>query len=364
MKNENVFFFRPGTQHENSGDALINRSAVDYLNQYGNVFLHNPKLEESYIKYIAGNNSQILNKSSFTFYFKAVKEKLKYKNNNVWLVFPPGDVGRKGWKSFLFGIRLYLICVVVKLMGVKLCRLGFSLSSFDTPNFIAHGLWGKLFTLYGVRDNLSLAKAKKMGIKKAVLFPDFSLIHKVKLQEKYKVRSGVAISIRTIGYGGQGQVVNEDNIAKNLVNCKWLSNENLSFFHQVKYDKVSVKSIYKTVSRTNSACLLHKKIQPHELADFFVDFKLVITNRLHVALYALKSGCIPIILASENNNIKINSLFKDIGIEELLNFDDLNDKINYINNDLFRNKILAKSNEILLNQHCIAEKYGKEFFNG
>src|SRR3546814_18418038 len=66
-----------------------------------------------------------------------------------------------GFKKALSSLDHFYKLVKQKKEGCKSIRLGFSLGDFDAANLITESFYSSAFYAYGIRDSLSMRKARK-----------------------------------------------------------------------------------------------------------------------------------------------------------------------------------------------------------
>src|SRR5690606_33641546 len=150
-------------------------------------------------------------------------------------------------------------------------------------------------------------------------FPDFSLIGKVKGDSHdNKQRNKIAVSFRGGAYGSKIDELLVGRIEAWLRKCDFTLDDELCFFYQVEHDRELNCGFAERLSQRANVEVVQDRITPEKIDYFYHDKKVVISNRLHVPLYALKNGCLPIAVVDRKSNRKIVSLFKDIGLEDFI----------------------------------------------
>jgi hypothetical protein len=324
---KNIFYFRPGVQHENTGDALINMCAVRCLLQYGEVTVLRSGMPDNYLSQIRAPDSKILDggeikgiltlmKLSFCQWAGGRGQKCRY-----YYVLPPGHVQRDGIKPAVVSIKNVIVAFFLKLFSVSVCRFGVSLNGKSALNGYIESFLSRFMLCYGLRDSASLAYAEKYSFRNAVGFPDFAWVYESGASSpNVDERQGLVLSFRANASGRKfvDNYLNE-HIAwiKNLISSPSFA-ERIYLSYQVEFDKVACYKIRDELESENPFHFIDKKLSVIDAFALYSSVRLVISNRLHVLILAGIAGAIPLALIRENDNIKIKSLFDGVGLSDFV----------------------------------------------
>lgn len=325
-----IIYFKPGAQHENTGDALINKCAVKLYSKFGKVRLLKGKLPDSYVNSISNGQAEIIHAGDLSFLALTIVDSIKqikknkHKREDLFYVLPPGHTQRDGIKPFLFTVKVIFLTVLLNLFRVKVVRLGVSVAGGGKINRTIESLLSKIMHCYGVRDEESLSYCKDNGFSNVIWFPDLAWLHepssgpKAQRGNKYDI----VLSFRS---NSTGRHHNESYLDNHLELLDFLINsypgnikKRLLVSYQVDFDRNSALKIINYLSNTTEAEYKDCRLGMEDAENLYRNSGLVISNRLHVLLLAGISGSVPIGVVRKEDNKKIISLFDGLGMSDIL----------------------------------------------
>ncbi|MCX2473227.1 polysaccharide pyruvyl transferase family protein [Pedobacter sp. MC2016-05] len=331
----NVIFYNPTTQYENTGDLLINKSLVNLLRRHGQLIVNDNNkpawflqqlLNESDAKFSEkskGDGLNFLAKVLLKNVFRTSKEKRKY-----YVVFVPGHFARKGIRNAAGPVKMLLKMILLRSLGCKFIRVGFSIGDYDIPNAFVESLITRCYTTYAVRDQQSILKAKSYFFKTPEYFPDLAWAYdhssigttietKNQNQLKYAIFSfranGIGLNFETEFYS---ELISH---LSSLLKHQLFRNYRIIFAYQVDADRIANRKLADELSNMYSNVEFHnEKLGLDTAYDLYGNADFVITNRLHVLLLAMKANTLSFALINEHINAKIFNILKDNNLVKMV----------------------------------------------
>nr|MCU0537507.1 polysaccharide pyruvyl transferase family protein [Hydrococcus sp. Prado102] len=173
----NIIFCQAEIPYENQGDLVINKVLLMKLRKYGKLIVNDRQVPDWYCEQleIADEERASIYQIQFPFLiFLWGFKTLFNRHKNVYLMLRPGHfygekaslVKKMKWASLYY--------FVLKLIGVRVCRIGTSIGSFSDELKQVEKWRAKTMYFYSVRDSLSQDYALKLGIDKVYIFPDLA----------------------------------------------------------------------------------------------------------------------------------------------------------------------------------------------
>ncbi|SFW65290.1 Polysaccharide pyruvyl transferase [Sinomicrobium oceani] len=353
--------FIVATQYDNVGDLLINKCLIDELSNYADVYLDTKNVPDSFKEKLLFGTQNVFELDELTPYsFKGVGvANLFFSRTGITHVFKsPGPFGSGGdTKKFLRNILIGLIFFAFRLKSTKSFLVGNDLLHKHKLDKIGARFFSTSTEKILCRSHNNIEELKSLGIKNVNYIPDmcFGLktepIHNL---EKKKI----GISFRNL----KDEKLHEYIVTSinNLITYYKNSDVEIVFFHQVKSDFIYTKELYE-IFQSNKNISFEERCLEWEDLSFYNDFRLVLSNRLHVLLLGLVYEAIPIgVLNSDSKTMKIFNIFKGIGIDNLLyeklSVEDI-DRVFSTERDLFSKIKLVRSEQKKLLSKRISELF-------
>ena len=207
-------------------------------------------------------------------------------------------------------------------------RVGFSIGPFDRINGVVESFGSRAFDFYGVRDQESLALARKYRFQRPRLFPDLAWSgSRSQVREGVDAQDVVVVSFRSNAFG---QVHSKEYLLplidrlRGLLSTPHLAGKGVVVAFQVEADRSASGEIFEALRSSRFPVDLYRDRLTLDAAHaLYRKACCVISNRLHVLLLAGQSGSLPIALAHMKDNLKITSMFEDNNLGDLvLNVED------------------------------------------
>lgn len=310
-------YFEPARQIENTGDLLINKVALDLLRTYGEIVVNDLNTPRWFIDEITGGSDTLVSSSHVSLFTSIFFEAIKGKSD-TYLLLPPGDISRRGLKSAIGTIVRSSKLFILRLVGCKIIRLGFSIGPFDKANAISESIQSLAYRIYGVRDSKSLKFGKDIHINNLVFFPDFSWYYKPSIDrlEDFERENRIVLSFRSNANGIKHDPDYLEKI-KEILSVFFIDSSvstKVTICYQVKYDREGCRDLYDELRKRNPHVqfeFVDKRLSLTECNELYSKSNVVISNRLHVLMLAAINGAKIIALIKLSHNKKIANLFAD-----------------------------------------------------
>lgn len=319
---KNLFFVAARTQHQNLGDALITRELLRLLGERGRVELYEARMPVTFLEAI-GAAGHARHKTAGSFVWKlvasAVKRVFEKSAPRVYYILNPGGFsGRYSAKEVPRHLLLLASYVLLNIGGVRIIRLGQSIGPFAgvrTPIERWKANWTHVTT---ARDPLSLEYAKRIGIRRPVYFPDlaFAMPPLPGLQEAVDQRKFAVLSFRS-----EPQVDGYDESVVSQLSWAFAPTGlwpglPIRMANQVTFDSPRNAELARLLKETSGGTSVAPAGDLDSLQRLYAGAEVVVSNRLHVLLLALRAGTPVFALVHPSVNVKIVGLFDAIGLPD------------------------------------------------
>jgi polysaccharide pyruvyl transferase WcaK-like protein len=321
----NIIYFQPASQITNAGDILINKALLDLLREKGKIIFNDKGRPEWFVKECTSEKDVLLSEISKKDLYASIEDELTTNpNSQIYLFFPPGHSSRKGLKNAYRRMRNAFRLLRLKNKGCKIVRVGFSIGPFDLPNAVAEWFYNCAFYEYGLREKISYDLAKQLKLRTRSFFPDLAWSYNLShtLPELKGNQEGVVLSFRSNTYGIKHDP-NYLNITRekllNLLRSKFSKETKITIVYQVLSDRTGMEELATFLrDHFENTQFLDKNLSLEEASEIYSKSQFVISNRLHVLLFALINGSIGIPFIEPLDNKKIVGIFSVHGLDELI----------------------------------------------
>jgi polysaccharide pyruvyl transferase WcaK-like protein len=329
---KNIIFYQAKTQFENTGDLLINKSLIDLLRTYGRLVVNDKGVPPKFSEQLGLKDEErltMVTKSAFSVYLLMVLCESFFKRNMRVYLF--SGFGHLYGGSFKQGLKLVLggfVFMFLKLMRCQIVKVGFSLGPIGFFVGKAEAFRAQFVSRYFVRDTLSLDLARETGIRHVEVFPDLAWSFRPQFFVKRLRQSGqrptVFISFR--------ESTHELDVTKGykfflIRTMKILLDEirpaKIKIGYQVERDKKFCLQIFSDLVPQYKPDFVDERVTVVCAGAVYGDVDYVLSNRLHVLLFAYKFGALPLAVIDKKKHLKITGIFRDSDLSDLLF--DLND---------------------------------------
>lgn len=340
----NLIFCRVRLHRENLGDVLITGLLLEKLRKYGRLIVssqkpHNFQYDSS--KLLEDESIESYDRS-FNYLLLLAGWKALFSGNklNVYLFESPGH--RFGDRT-LFQAKNHILealhSAIFKIIGIKICSLGTSIGPFSKTLETLESLRAQMMYCYSVRDSRSQNYAHRLGISKVAYFPDMAWFleaspgrvnvsletpeqNEPKLQIlKNQDKEYVILSFRETTHRLSNSSDYEDRLFQvldRIVSIARDSDKKLMLTYQVAADRQFCQVIYDRYYEKFDIEILENQINSRSMYEIYSRASFVFTNRLHVFMFSMGCGTLPIAVIDEENHDKITGILKDANLQDLI----------------------------------------------
>ena len=327
-----VLYYKGYTQYHNIGDQLINKSLLDLFREHAAILISDAKMPDFYLDNLEISTSEWVSHKGRGFHRALVSDALQAcfdKEKKIYfLASPPGH---QFDNSFITGCKYVftgLFYLLLYVLGVHIIKIGFSIGPLSAMGKVGERFRAMFVRNYYVRDSISLRYVHDLGIRHAKFFPDLCWSYQPQQQKSLpsqliltleKKLPKVVLSFRNAVHGdGEGDAYSQSLVQLlEQVLARYSKQFEFEIAYQVSSDKNFSELLYETFRKKYPITLREEQIDLRG-AEYYHSADFVLTNRLHVALLAYKFNCLPAILTDIEQHAKINGIFSDAGLRELL----------------------------------------------
>lgn len=338
MTDKKGFIYPSRIKTSNLGDILINVLLIRELSKLGNVYLDGA-FDKSIQELILTNNpfaSNIITVTGIKSFegkpvvrwinlFKTIK-------NVSFVLDPPGAYieGYSPLKAKLKYHKYKMRAIILKsLFNIKMLRLGVSLGPFSDNFYHLQKKLSEVYYSIAVRDSLNFADLKGRNFSNISLIDDLAFLYNKidfkfltdnKLDKSKNTQPLIVISLRGDIEGHKLNIEYFNSLAERVISIlKVNPNYQLKLAYQVQEDLEVLEALKVKLDEHNIAAeLLKEQLTLGQAIHLYASANYVITNRLHVALFAILNDTIPLITTDIKKHKKIVNIFKDLDLEEIL----------------------------------------------
>jgi polysaccharide pyruvyl transferase WcaK-like protein len=325
---KNRIYFLPAGQVENLGDQLINAAMVDAVRPHGEVVIDDLETPRWFVDAICKAGDGRVSASTRRRFFlglarDAIRQKVRGEKVRNYVILPPGHTSRRGLGQARAAAGRYGRLLMLRLLGCRVIRAGFSIGPFDSLNGIVESLGSRAFHFYGVRDRQSVALAQRYRFSGARYFPDLAWSEQSEGSRRVAPENGpVVVSFRSNAFG---QVHSPEYLLpicrrlRLLLGSPGAAGRPVIVAYQVESDReASVEIVADLRAGGFSVERRPERIALDEAQALYGNACCVLSNRLHVLLLAAQCGSLPVALVHLKDNAKITSMLTDNGLDDLM----------------------------------------------
>ena len=330
MKNysDNFIFCNARTQYENLGDLIINKTLLSKLRNYGKLIVDTRgvpdwfceeleiSVDEQYSTGVGFNPLVLL------FGLRV----LVNSNSQVYLFRLPGGLNGNGLIDNWIGeIKSLVWFFIFRIIGIRICWFGASIESFSRIREMFEKWKSNFMYFYSVRDSISKDYGTKIGIKRLASFPDLAWLMEtpptsnepVKVDGDYVIfsfRKPLQSIADTVQYKNDLYTA-LDSIVK-LVCGEW--SKKLVISYQVTRDYEICKGIKDRYKDYCDIIFIERQIDSQCMYNLYSRASMVFSDRLHVLLFAMVCGSLPVAVVDLAMHNKITGIFLDAKLMQLV----------------------------------------------
>jgi polysaccharide pyruvyl transferase WcaK-like protein len=343
----NLIFYIAQTQYTNLGDLIINKTLIDRLKNHGKVIIDDHGVPDWYCQELGlsvDERASFYGMNGLLLAWLCSLRALFQRSVKTYLVVPPGHAySREKWlKPKILGAIVYF--VLFRLLGGRICRFGVSIGPFSKARELAEAWNSKMMYFYSVRDSISEHYAREIGINKVRYFPDLAWLltspessnrnakktigtthtstidassDSINVDGDYVVfsfRKRAQSGIKMQAYGDE-LYTTLDAIAATVCG-QW--GKKLVLAYQVDSDYEVCQDMKERYGDRYDVLLLDQKIDRCTMYDLYSKASMVFSNRLHVLMFTLMCGSLPVAVVDVEKNKKVIGILLDAGLKQLI----------------------------------------------
>ncbi len=309
--------FLMATSPSNVGDLIINKMLIDKLSEHFNVYVDSYQIPNHFTDIIYRNKKIVdlftLTRASLKKY-NMLKQFFFLLKNDIRIIYKsPGPLNCVyDFHTFIRKLPFSCFLFFLKLIGFKIILVGTDFE--NNTNFYNRALNGLIISASFCIALRSKFNANFFNNNKVIYTPDcaFGLYRDITFSN-VKKRS-ILLSFRDLG---QTDILLEkiDKIVELFSHLDY----NICIFYQVVEDEQYASFLYQRYKNYLNVSF-KKNIIWYDDINFYADYQLVFSNRLHVLLLGLLYNVLPIPLLSDSSKtLKISRVFDSIGFTSYLN---------------------------------------------
>lgn len=206
-------------------------------------------------------------------------------------------------------------------LGAKSVRLGVSIGPFSRPRERIERLQARCLSVNTVRDTQSEDYARQIGIRDTRRFPDFGFLLKRNAETPNPLPADgpyVVVSLRNDNLSPQQVKQMLDWLGRCVDHISSEKTPALVFTWQVDRDADLMRTLAAHYKQRFPVHIYERWDDQAKLFAIYRDAAFLITNRLHVFLFAAAQGSIPFAAVTESANGKLTGLIRDLDLDHLI----------------------------------------------
>lgn len=325
LQSNRIFFFSAKTQHENLGDAVINRELLRELTKAGRVEMCEGGMPGEFLAFVSVPGIHT-HASTGAFYLLLLKTAIfalfKPRQQLYYVLNPGGFSGGVSGIGYLRQAFLIFMYMLLNLLCVRVVRLGASAGPYSTSRLRIEKLKTALMHKNTVRDTVSLDYLKQHGFPEAGLFPDWAyMLDKAGTDSGsplFGSRGYSVVSFRAEpGKPGYDAAI-ERHLDALISEHPQLAQQQWACVSQVDFDVARNAQLAAHLAARGIDTVCQSDLREPEYFRIYRHAQYVFSNRLHVLLFALRQGAVAYAMVDPAINTKIVGIYRDMGLQELI----------------------------------------------
>jgi polysaccharide pyruvyl transferase WcaK-like protein len=322
-----AFFYVAETQHQNLGDVVINRNLVQLAGEFGQVHIFEGKMPRAFLNAIGADNHKCFSSIiDFSFFIisMGIQRLLPWKHLKLYFLLNPG--GFSGGLTLLgFGrqICILVLYAVLKILGIRIVRLGASMGPFSPMRAKIERLKALFIHTNSVRDSISLTYMRSIGIDRIQHFPDLAFLLLPNNSSPATSRTTndsqyVAFSFRRYPKSANCDDRTYLTIEKVAQTLQQNTPTQYLFTSQVEFDVDWNANLAARLSSKGYTSNVVSSRSEQSLMSVYRECVSVFSNRLHVLLFAMRQGALAFAVIDTTLNQKILGIYSDLGLQDFI----------------------------------------------
>ena len=320
-------FYEARTQYGNLGDLIINKTLLERLRRYGQIVINDHGVPNWYCKELGIELNERASFYENGFNRLIITSKLKslfqLKFSKTYLFLGPGHLSDHS--RYLGSRKWILYFLLLRILGVRLCRLGFSIGDLSDHNQKIVKWVSRFSYFYGVRDSISESLAHQMEMCQVKYFPDLAWLFRSSFQTAIKPSADedyIVFSFRESAHSCDTSNAYQENLVVvldrivDLVCRQW--SKRLIVAYQVDYDSEFSQRLVQRYVEPYDVEFVDQKLNVQDALELYSNALMVFSNRLHVLLFAIMAGSLPIAVIDSDRQSKVTGIFLDAELSSLV----------------------------------------------
>jgi polysaccharide pyruvyl transferase WcaK-like protein len=310
-------FYSAKTQFENLGDWGIALALLHLVSKHDELFLNTASCPPQLVELLEAIPRTRTTKSNSVFFGRLFFFGLTGRAPTFLLkpghFFGHDDLIKKR-------IPRYFLFLLLFLARIRIMRFGASIGPFSKGIEALERLNSACFQTYGVRETISLNYVKSLACKNPILSPDLgfaflpSHFHASASSSKAQIKDTLSFSFRKFD--------SPEHLVKAKLFIQSMSmkadTNRLSACIQVSFDKPVQEELINALDHPKLAQIDWSSDGVNCLFSNYSSTRFIVSNRLHVLLFAASLGALPIALISPKKDTKILGIFQDNKLDRLV----------------------------------------------
>ena len=328
MTERPLFFYSANKQIGNLGDVVINRELLRLARGHGMVRALAEGVSPAFLDAVELSCQERLSKARFL-------RELSFQVGACFLRKSRGNVGARGARvlltpggsndklRFVFSrdLREFARLFLLRAARIPVGHFGMSLPHSATRCRAAyetvlrpHGFK----QIIGARDKRTLGILRCWGIDNCTLMPDLAFMMEPagEMERRTIDEPFIVISLRRDWPSYRDR---EEYVLDSVID--WGIGKGIRQFHlssQVDSDRERMEKEDRRLTGRIDIVRTHDTLPEKDLFNLYRNAELVVSNRLHVLIFAWIHGGVPLAMTSSHTNPKVTSIFSDEGLSELI----------------------------------------------
>ncbi|WP_273276721.1 polysaccharide pyruvyl transferase family protein [Maribacter polysiphoniae] len=317
MTDKNKALFIVATQYDNLGDLIINKCLIDELAIHTKVFLDLKNGNEKFTQpLLDGKNVNNLHEE-YGFSFRntsCLKYFISYKKEFNYLFKSPGPLIYKTNPSFKEKLRNKVLDLIYGFFSrhgdMSIIGSEVSLESNKLENSL-NELQKVKNLLLRSKDNVKYLRS--LNLNNAAYIPDLCFLLRNKVNPNIE-KDVIGISFRDLNDPKEDRLIN--STTSTLVDFYTKRGKKVVFFYQVERDRDYTFNLYKDFADYPNVSFKEECLEFDEI-NIYENFRVVISNRLHVILLGFIHNTITFPILNDNfKTRKIPEILESIGYSQ------------------------------------------------
>ena len=309
--------FIVATQYDNLGDLIINKCLIDELAKHTDVFIDIKDTDGSFQKYLTDNEKVHSLDKDYGFSFRSLSSIKFYtglRNEFKYLFKSPGPIFYRSKITIKEKIRSKVFDFIYRAFR----KNGDTFIIGSEVSLESDSLVNRLQGLHKFKKILlrsigNVEYLRTLGFNNVDYIPDLCFLMRDRVNPN-KAKDVIGISFRDLNDPAEDQSI--ERATRVLVDYYTKRGNKIVFFYQVERDRDYTHKLFKPFSDYSNVTFHNKNLDLSEIS-IYEDFRILISNRLHVLLLGFIHNSVAFPVLNDNfKTRKIPGILESIGFME------------------------------------------------